>query len=113
MASSFWRSVSLLLCLYIVRHDSETVTCKSGSSTCGCTGDGPCTLVCQGKDTCKDVKLNCRPGFPCKVLCNSGTGENACEGASINGIAATDLSVQCTDTQACFKSRIDCGIGQC
>jgi hypothetical protein len=45
----------------------------------GCE-NGTCSIVCNGKDACKDAKVECPDGMDCDILCH---GEASCQDAQL------------------------------
>ena len=78
------------------------------AGNCGCKDlpfgrrPGPCTIICDGVDACKDGILACNDGYDCIVNCLS---ENACSGsAQIEGPKDAGLRVNCLGGKACEGS---------
>merc|ERR1719334_2004624 len=96
----------LLLQTLVVLVAIDDIFCLGQSISCNGDCECPtsvsgveCILTCQGKDRCKDKKLQCRAGDPCSIICD---GENSCEGnAVIDGTDATDVDITCSGSNAC------------
>ena len=112
MASLWGWCMHLLILISITSVHSETKVCSGSSSTrCSCSSKEACTLQCLGKDSCKDRTLMClQHTLPCTINCDSKGQENACENAELDAERASNLTVNCDDSQSCISTHIYCPV---
>lgn len=77
----------------------------------GCKmGGTECEIECIGDIACKDMTINCPPGFKCKVVCD---GVAACDAATIQCPELYECSTTCKQTDGCKAAKINCSSGLC
>ena len=68
---------------------ADVIDCIGAS--CECSGNGPCTILCDREAQCKDATLKCANNHDCSISC----GENACNKALIVGPDQHDFWMYC------------------
>eukprot|EP01084_Bolivina_argentea_P210951 358919_1 len=93
----------------MVAINAGTKQCTK-SSICECTENEACILECIGDQACQGsgTQLKCKSGYPCTIICNSGSNKDACLDARIDGNGATDVTLECTGNSACKTALIHC-----
>lgn len=78
----------------------EVIDCIGAN--CECSGNGPCTILCDREAQCKDATLKCANNHDCSISC----GENACNKALIVGPDQHDFWMYCDGPGACGDATI-------
>eukprot|EP01084_Bolivina_argentea_P249773 418279_1 len=102
-------SVCLIIVVVMVAINADTKQCTK-DATCECTQNEACTLQCIGDQACKgsSTYLICKYGYPCTIICDSGSNKDACVDTRIDGNFATNITLECTDNSACRYAIIQC-----
>eukprot|EP01084_Bolivina_argentea_P210954 358924_1 len=102
-------SICLIIVVVMVAINADTKQCTI-DSTCECKLNEPCILQCIGDEACKGsgTQLKCKSGYQCTIICDSNGNTEACLDTDIDGNGATDITVECTDNDACKTARIHC-----
>eukprot|EP01084_Bolivina_argentea_P259599 438073_1 len=76
-------SLTVLIFLSMLpMYQSNTITSCSGGTACDCTDNEPCTVNCNGEDSCSYATINVNAASSITFICN---GWEACLEATING----------------------------